>query len=124
MTTTAINATIQPTEDPEKVAQAVRNLFGDIELNTDAEKGLITATLTGLEALTDLRNRIAQDRIRATLIKVLTRWTKEDRLGFGFNRQAAFAGHVSLSLENEDPMGPIHVEITGDVAGVITFLCT
>ncbi len=53
---------------------------------------------------------------------VLTRWTDGDRLSFGLNRQVAFAGHVSLTLENEDPLGPIKVLVEGDVKELVTFL--
>jgi len=113
---------VQPTEDPAKVAKAVRNLFGDIELRVDAENGVISAELEGVETVKDLRAWIAQDRIRDTIRTVLTRWTREDELSFGLNRQAAFMGHVSLSLEGEDPMGPIQVNVKGDIAGFIGYL--
>ena len=71
----------------------------------------------------ELRNRIAQDRIRTTIYNTLTRWVNGNNLSFGFNRQAAYAGHVSLNLTNEDPMGPIQVQIHGDVEEIIDFLC-
>ena len=118
---TWIRARLQPTEDPDKVAQAIRNMFGEIELET--EQGVVSTRLEGVEALSGLRGRIAQDRIRDTVKKMFTRWTEEDVLSFGLNRQAAFAGHFSLNLKGEDPMGPIQVRMEGDVQGVISFLC-
>ena len=120
MTTTWIRARIQPTEDPLKVKNAVMNLFGDVALRIDNE--VITATLEGIEALRELRIRIARDRIRDTMRTVLTRWTREDELSFGLNKQAAYAGHASLSLESEDPMGPIQVNVKGDVVSLIRYL--
>ena len=118
---TWIRARLQPTEDPGKVAQAIRNMFGEIELET--KQGVVSARLEGLESLSGLRGRIAQDRIRDTVKKMFTRWAEEDVLSFGLNRQAAYAGHVSLNLKGEDPMGPIQVRIEGDVQSVISFLC-
>jgi predicted RNA binding protein with dsRBD fold (UPF0201 family) len=118
---TWIRARLQPTEDPGKVAQAIRNMFGEIELET--KQGVVSARLEGLETLSGLRGRIAQDRIRDTVKKMFTRWAEEDVLSFGLNRQAAYAGHVSLNLKGEDPMGPIQVRIEGDVQSVISFLC-
>jgi predicted RNA binding protein with dsRBD fold (UPF0201 family) len=118
---TWIRARLQPTEDPGKVAQAIRNMFGEIELET--KQGVVSARLEGLETLSGLRGRIAQDRIRDTVKKMFTRWVEEDVLSFGLNRQAAYAGHFSLNLKGEDPMGPIHVRIEGDVQSVISFLC-
>ncbi len=121
MTVTWIKARLQPTEDPDKVSQAIRNIYGEIELET--EQGVVSARLEGLEALIGLRTRIAQDRIRDTVKTIFTRWAEGDILSFGLNRQAAYAGHVSLNLKGEDPMGPIQVRIEGDVQSVISFLC-
>ena len=118
-----IKAQLQPTEDHLKVEKAIRNLFGNIQLNYDEDKSIITTKLTELTELKDFRARIAQDRIRTTLNNTLTRWTDNDYLSFGLNRQAAYAGHVSLNLTNEDPMGPIQVQIRGDTVQIIDFLC-
>ena len=121
MTVTWIRARLQPTEDPCKVAQAIRNIFGEIELET--KQGVVSARFEGLEAISGLRGRIARDRIRDTVKKMFTRWAEGDLLSFGLNRQAAYAGHVSLNLKGEDPMGPIQVRVEGDVQSVISFLC-
>ena len=120
MTAIRISCRINPTESPEKVKKALTNMFGEIKL-VEAEESL-TAELEEYPSLRELRAKIAQDKIRDTLSDVLTRWTDGDHLNFGLNRQAAYAGHVSLTLENEDPMDPIHVMIEGDVKQVITFL--
>ena len=77
-----------------------------------------------IKSLANFRSIIARDRIRTTLNNTLLRWMNEDYLSFGLNRQAAFAGHVSLNLTNEDPMGPIQVQIKGDVQDVISYLCS
>ena len=122
MTSINIRARIQPTEDPSKVAEAIRNIFGDISLKQNDSEFI--ALLEGIVSLKSFRSKVAQDRIGDTLRKVFTRWSDGDRLGFGLNRQAAYAGHVSLNLDNEDPMGPIEVEIRGDIEKVIDFLCS
>lgn len=121
MTVTWIRARLHPTEDPDKVEQAIRKIFGEIELET--KQGVVSARLEGLEALSGLRGKIAQDRIRDTVKTVFMRWAEGDILSFGLNRQAAYAGHVSLNLKGEDPMGPIQVRVEGDVQRVIRFLC-
>jgi predicted RNA binding protein with dsRBD fold (UPF0201 family) len=112
---------LQPTEDPLKVSKAIRTLFGDIPLQIGEYE--ISASLKGIESLGNLRSVIAQERIRDTLKNVFARWSKDDFLSFGLNRQAAYSGHVSLNLQNEDPMGPIRVEIKGDIDRVIGYLC-
>ncbi len=123
MTSIRVKAQLQHTEDPEKVIKAIKNLFGGIALNHDTEQNILTGKLTEINDLKELRARIAQDRIRTTIGNTLSRWVDEDYLSFGLNRQAAFVGHVSLNLTNEDPMGPIQVQIRGDAQGVIDFLC-
>ncbi len=120
MTAIRISCRVNPTESPKKVRKALTNMFGEIELvETEGE---FTAELDDYLSLRELRAKIAQDKIRDTLSDILTRWTEGDRLSFGLNRQAAYAGHVSLTLENEDSMGPIQVVIKGDVRQAITFL--
>jgi len=120
LTAIRISCRVNSTESPKKVRKALTNLFGDIEL-MEAED-MFTAELEDYLSLRELRARIAQDKIRTTMSNVLTRWTDGDRLSFGLNRQAAFAGHVSLTLENEDPLGPIQVLVEGDVEELVTFL--
>lgn len=120
MTAIRISCRVNPTESPKKVRKALTNMFGEIEL-VETE-GKFTAELDDYLSLRELRAKIAQDKIRDTLSDILTRWTEGDRLSFGLNRQAAYAGHVSLTLENEDSMGPIQVVIKGDVRQAITFL--
>ena len=120
MTVTKINAQINPTEDKQKIVDAIIKIFGDVELNIN--ESLITGELDGIKPLNTLRTRIASDKIKTSLGNVFRRWNDDDQLSFGLNRQAAYAGHVSINLQNEDPMGPIQVTIEGDVDEVITFL--
>ena len=120
MTAIRISCRINPTESPEKVRRALTNLFGEIELMETED--MFTAELEGYLSLRELRAKIALDKIRTTLSNVLRRWIDGNRLSFGLNRQAAYAGHVSLTLENEDSMGPIQVLVKGDVEEVVTFL--
>ena len=95
-------------------------MFGQIEpVEID---GNLIAELEGYISLRELRAKIAQDKIRTTLSNTLTRWTDGNNLSFGLTRQAAYAGHVSLTLQNEDPMGPIYVAVEGDIDEVVTFL--
>ncbi|MBD3206494.1 hypothetical protein GF319_09150 [Candidatus Bathyarchaeota archaeon] len=123
MTVTRIRASLNPTEDQLKVEKAIRNLFGEIEINHDSANSTLHAEVVGHTSLYELKRKIAQDRIRDTIRSVFTRWKENDRLSFGLNRQAAYAGHVSLNLQNEDPMGPIQVLITGGVDEAVEFLC-
>ena len=120
MTVTKINADLNPTEDPEKVVNAISKIFGEIELEISDD--YISGELVGLMPLSTFRSRIASDKIKSSLGNVFRRRNADYMLSFGLNRQAAHAGHVSINLQNEDPMGPIQVTIEGDIDEVITFL--
>ena len=120
MIKTEIRVEVQPTEDTEKVKHAIQRVFGEIELTQ--KDNVFMSELSDLESLSHLRNIIAQDRVRDTFNKILTRWTRDDTLSFGLNRQAAYTGHVSFYLTNEDPMGPIQVVVKGDIETVIKYL--
>ena len=120
MIKTEIRVEVQPTEDTEKVKHSIQRVFGEIELTQ--KDNVFMSELSDLESLGHLRNIIAQDRVRDTFNKILTRWTRDDTLSFGLNRQAAYTGHVSFYLTNEDPLGPIQVVIKGDIETVIKYL--
>ena len=124
MIKTTIKAYLNPTEDPDKVEKAIKNVFGDIELRHEKGRSeYLFSEIEDIDGLHEFRSKIAQDRIRDTIHRVFSRWADENLLSFGLNRQAAYKNHVSLNLSNEDPMGPIEVKIEGDIPQVISFLC-
>jgi predicted RNA binding protein with dsRBD fold (UPF0201 family) len=122
-----VKALLNETEDPEKVKSAITNIFGQVELNYHDSHGSTTVVgeSDGLESLRKLKDRIARDRIRDAVRSMLTHWAAdEDNLEFQLNRQAAYAGHVSIYHANKAPLGPIEVKITGQEDKVIDFLCS
>jgi predicted RNA binding protein with dsRBD fold (UPF0201 family) len=122
LTSIKIRARIQPTEDPIKVLRSVRNIFGEKSFKIkDSE---IIGDYDGVETLHIFRNVVFRDRIRDTVRRMFIRWRDDNQIRFGLNRQAAFAGHISFNLKNEDPMGPIEVVIKGDIERVIHYLCS
>ena len=118
-------ATVNPTESPEKVEEAIRNVMGDIGLSSLNKGGstVLEGEFEGVEALAPLRNIFGRMRIRDAASSLLTRIADEGRLTFGLNKQAAYAGRASFHRSRESTLGPIQIEITGDVEGAIRFLC-
>ena len=54
---------------------------------------------------------------------MLSRWaSKDDKVSFHLNRQAAYAGHVSIYHASKSPLGPIEVEIEGNPGEIVNFL--
>ena len=112
-----IEAQINPTEEPQKVKQAVENVFGpvDFKLKPKTWGQLLTAQTTGTEGLTKLSNLIKRAQIIAASRKVLRSSATDDSITFYLNKQVAYAGHISFSQQTaESPLGPIKVEIKCD----------
>ena len=110
-----VEVEVNPTEDLEKVKQAVENIFGTVSFKVESRKWgqlLITKT-TGTAGLTTLRNILARERIRAAARKVLRGGMDDNSVTFYLNKQVAYAGHVSFSQKTaESPLGPISVQIS------------
>ena len=120
-----VRAAVNPTESMEKVARAIRNMLGDIELQQSEKGGSIglEGCFNQIEDLAPLRNDFAKMRIRDTALSFFARIAQEDLLSFGLNKQAAYAGHASFHSSGESSLGPIQIAINGDVDLVIDYLC-
>jgi len=120
-----IRAHLNPTESQEKLEKAIINLFGELELHHTKINGVayIEAKASGIESLRQLKQRIASDRIRDATRAMLSRWaSKNEKVAFHLNRQAAYANHVSIYHASKSPLGPIEVEIEGPPEQIIDFL--
>lgn len=120
-----VTATVYPTESPEKVEKAFRNVVGEIDLvsSESGEVMVLEGEFETIEALRPLRDILARTRIRAAAFALLTRFADEGRLTFSMNKQAAYAGRASFHRSIESSLGPIRIELEGDVEGAIRFLC-
>lgn len=118
-------AHINPTESEEKLERAITNLFGDFPLRRGKEHGAtyIFLEAEGIDALRQLKQRIASDKIRDAARAMLSRWAaKNEKVTFHLNRQAAYANHVSIYHASKSPLGPIEVEIEGPPQMIIEYL--
>ena len=112
-----VEVEVNPTEDLEKVKQAVENIFGAVEFEVESRKWghLLIAKTRGTEGLTKLYNLLSRERIRAAARKVFFNGMDEKSVVFYLNKQVAYAGHISFSQQTaESPLGPIKVQIRCD----------
>jgi predicted RNA binding protein with dsRBD fold (UPF0201 family) len=101
-----VEAEVKPTEDPEKVLRALKNLFPSLDFSKSGR------TLIGesddpssLQTIKELLRRQAiRDAARSHLLSKIF----ENRLEFMLNKQAAFCGRVNFT-DGESPLGPIKV---------------
>ena len=113
-----VETPLNPTEDPEKVARAVHNLFPSANLvneKTDVRHSRLYATMTRLEDLENLKNVLRQEAIRDAARKVLLNSVSGSSIVVYLNKQAAFAGRASFCERyDESPLGPITLTITSE----------
>jgi len=112
--TVHIEVDVNPTEDEEKVKNAVINIVGNPVFSSEQafQGSILKAEAQGLDSLIKFRNLLRNDRIRDAARKILHRAIRGNKIGFYINKQVAYAGHVSFSEETaESPLGPIRVVI-------------
>jgi len=112
-----VEAEVNPTEDLEKVKQAVENIFGAVTFKVESRKWgrLLIAKTRGTEGLTKLYNLLGRERILVAARKVFFSGMDEKSVTFYLNKQVAYAGHISFSQKTaESPLGPINVQIRCD----------
>jgi len=110
-----VEAIINPTEDPEKVERAVRNLVGEaVELRTVrvGELQTIVGEGEGLECLKRLKHLLRVRMIRDAAREAMMRSISGNTLTIHLNRHAAYAGKASLTEPyGECPLGPITITV-------------
>jgi len=115
---TRVETPLNPTEDPEKVSRAVTNLFPKANLATarvDDRRSKMQATMTGLDALDNLRAILRQEAIRDAARRILLSGITGSMIVVHLNKQAAFAGRASFCERyDESPLGPITLTIVSD----------
>jgi len=112
--TVFIQTEIKPTENCEKVEEAISNIFGNVKFKIDTGNNseILKVEMKGKESLFRFRDLLRLDQIRNAARKVLFRGISEKNIVFFLNKQVAFANHISFSEEeSESPLGPIRVQI-------------
>jgi len=107
----ALSAAISPSEDPEKVASALINVFGegraDLTLHSRAE--LVTENP---KVLVHIRDQLRDRHVRTAARRQMLVNAREGSTSLMLNRQAAAAGVIALcGSPEESPLGPIYFRI-------------
>jgi len=109
-----VYCSINPSEDPSKVKQAVSNVFPDMELQTDNTS--LKASSQNLESLSNIYETIHSHRSQRTYRRFMKKNLRENTTWFYLNKQAALADSVVLCDEaDESPLGPIKIILTSNV---------
>ena len=100
-------AAVNPSEDPEKVQQAISNILQD--MNFKYENGSIKGISNDLQSLTKIYETIKSRKSR-TYRRQMRYNLEGDTTWFYLNKQAAFVNVIALCEEAEEsPLGPIKI---------------
>ena len=103
-----------PTEDPERVAEAIANIFPDLEI--ERVEGGLFAHGEGFEAFKDgIRKARMLDAAHAEMVRGM----QGDRTRFLLHKQAAYVGRIGFVAERSD-IGSMEVVFeSSDIEGLI-----
>ena len=100
-------AAVNPSEDPEKVQQAISNVLEN--MNYKYESGSIKGISNDLRSLSKIYDTI-KSRKSKTYRRQMRYHLKDDTTWFYLNKQAAFVNVIALCEEAEEsPLGPIKI---------------
>ncbi len=113
---------INPSESPTKVEQAILNIFPSSQIETTNYS--LKATTKDISALDRLREVIQTRQSHKTYRRHLLKNQFKNSTWFYLNKQAAFAKKIALCEEAEEsPLGPIKVVLTSkNIEQVIEWL--
>jgi predicted RNA binding protein with dsRBD fold (UPF0201 family) len=135
-----LHASIAPSEDPEKVLKAARNVLGECSYSVETRGGAgtegdggsstgrveawVTLSSTDTHCLQRIHDQLRDRHVRDAARRLLLRGRRDSRLTLLLNRQAAFVGVVVVcNSVLESPLGPMVLEIDCDRAeGLIDWL--
>ncbi len=107
-----LEGSVSPSEDPERVLKALRNVLGDCEYEVKQTQTSITLRSGSLRCMVRVRDQFRDRRIRGVARKLALGSKTEYRLTFMLNRQAALEGIIALcSSEEESPLGPLYLTL-------------
>ncbi len=106
-----LEATVSPSEDPEKVAEAMGNVLG-VKVEASGESKSIRFESTDIGCLSHFREQLRDRHVRAAARRLLNRGREGNSVALMLNRQAATVGVVALcGTPSESPLGPVYLRI-------------
>ncbi len=112
-------ASVNPSEDPQKIEKAILNILYDCEIKKG--KFSISGISQNLESLEKIYETIHSRKSQNSLRKNMEKNLDHNTTWFYLNKQAAFADNVAICEEaDESPLGPIKIILTSQKIDQIT----
>jgi len=104
----------KPTEDKDKLKNAMFNIFPDLRIDDNGNKMIGTSS-----SLDRFKEIIRDCRVRDAARRILLRGREGNKTVFRINKQVAFVGKVCFA-EEKHPLGDITVTIENEnIDGII-----
>lgn len=101
---------INPSEDPQKIQQALSNVLENVESKTTDSS--IMASSKDITSLSKIHEFIQNHNSQRVYLRFLSNNLEGDSTWFYLNKQAAFANSIAIcEHDNESPLGPIKIVI-------------
>lgn len=108
----SLEAKLSPSEDPQKVLEAMKSILGDVPHTVMEEGSLIRVESSAPESLDKLHDQLRDRHVRGAARRRFLTGRSGRRTTVMVNRQAAAAGVVALcDSEEESPLGPVFLTI-------------
>ena len=117
-----VECQVYPSEDPAKVIRAVKNVISNC--SPELTDSMVRVVTKNPEVLSTIYEKVRSRRVVSVFRKVLLNNMIANSTWFYLNKQAAYAGTVSIcEEESESPLGPIKVSMTSkELESVINWL--
>jgi len=114
-----VEATVNPSENPQKVIDAISNLFTRCSPELSF-KSRVVARAVGSDPLSILYEQVRSRSAMGVLRRMLLDNRRGDSTWFLLNKQAATSGIAAVIEDGqESPLGPIRVTISCEELGVL-----
>ena len=113
---------LNPSEDPKKIENAISNIFTNSTINT--ENFSVSAQSKDLNSLEKIFETIHTKQSQKTYRRNLEQNLENDTTWFYLNKQAAFVEKIVICEKaDESPLGPIKVVLTSsNIDGIIDWI--
>jgi predicted RNA binding protein with dsRBD fold (UPF0201 family) len=107
-----LRASVSPSEDPEKVLEAARNVLGECTYQVEEDTSGFTLRSTEKSCLQRVHDQLRDRHVRAAANRLLLRMSDDRRVTVLLNRQAAAVGIIALCASpDESALGPLVMQI-------------
>lgn len=110
-----LEASISPSEDPERVAEALRKAVGEPDARVIQGRASASLTTDSEDTLVYIRDKLRDRHVRSAARRRLLLSKSGRSASLMLNRQAASAGVIAIcGSPEESPLGPIYLRVESD----------